>query len=193
MRAVLTNTAPSAIVLSTEDAKAHLRVTHSSEDAEIAAMVEEATEDIERRTGLVLRPATYTFQSSVFRPVFHLPHAPVTAISSVKYYPADSGAQTTLATSQYTSQLNTIPATVQEAYGASWPSVFRRPNAVEIEYTAGYASGDVPNPLLRAIKIWIDCEWHCYKGDQLDRKQRALTNILRQWEVRHPCLVGLHN
>ena len=78
----------------------------------------------------------------------NIPYGPLISVESVKYYDSADVLQT-LATSAYT----------VDVYGNrlkfdDLPDIEDRPNAVEINYTAGFgaASTDVPTPLIQAVK-----------------------------------------
>lgn len=62
---MLTVTTPAAAEpVSLAEAKAHLRITHSSDDALIGALISSAREYVERYTGRALAVASYTFAST---------------------------------------------------------------------------------------------------------------------------------
>lgn len=90
--------------------------------------------------------------------VIWLPFAPLVAIASVKYYPADGGSQATFSSGSYTAVcVNDLvsPGGVMLKSTASWPSLADRPDAVEINFTAGHgaAATAVPANLRHAVLI----------------------------------------
>jgi uncharacterized phiE125 gp8 family phage protein len=81
-----------------------------------------------------------------------LPRSPVAAITSVKYYDEDE-TLTTWSSSEYDADLNRTPARITLAYGESYPTVYDRPDTIQVSYTAGYgtSASDVPASLRVAI------------------------------------------
>jgi len=135
-------TAPTAAILTTAEAKIHLRIDHSTEDAYIAGLVETAREFIEEVTGRSLITRTYTAKLDAWPPgnVIRLPYPPLLTVTSIKYTDED-GAVLTFAASDYTVDTYSEPGRIVLASDASWPSVTLADiNGVEIIWTAGYGA-----------------------------------------------------
>lgn len=146
-------TAAAGLAISVAEAKAHLRVDVTDEDALIELYIKAATEAAEQATGRAIMAQTWELTQDAFASVLHLTRIPVASVTSLKYIDAD-GTQQTLGTMLY--QLDNFDdfsaAKVTPAYGASWPSTRPVPNAVAVRYVAGYGSAaDVPS----SIKDWI--------------------------------------
>jgi len=77
---------------------------------------------------------------------------PVQSVSWIKYYATD-GTLTTLSTAAYWSSPNNRPPRLTAADGYSWPETqYRRPEAVQAQYVAGYANYATLDPgILRAL------------------------------------------
>ena len=97
--------------------------------------------------------------------------APLLAVTSVKYYNLN-GTLTTLSASNY--WVNTVaePGEVQFVYDFTPPELqCGRSNAIEIEFTAGYAASGtdaekkaaVPDPIKHAMKILMT-DMHEHRG-----------------------------
>lgn len=69
-----------------------------------------------------------------------LPHPPLISVDSFQYLDAD-GATQTLATTEYDVHAQYEPGFIIPAWEVTWPTIRRRPNALVITYTAGYAPG----------------------------------------------------
>lgn len=151
-------TPPDDPVVTTAEAKLHLRVDASDEDALIDALVAAATADAEHLMGRAVMPQAWRLTLDSFycdgtaTPIM-LARPTVTAITAVEYLQESDGVLTTLdaadyvlaASSDYTARL--VPA-----FGATWPAVRAMPGAVHIGFTCGYAdAASVPAP----IKAWI--------------------------------------
>lgn len=140
-------------VLTLAQAKLHLRVSHSGEDALIAALVAAATEHAQTETRRQLVTATLRMTVDAFPAcgVIALHRTPVQAITGITYVD-QAGDTQTLAPANYVVDTASAPARVVRADAAVWPSTEPRPNAVAITFTAGYgAAAAVPD----GIKAWM--------------------------------------
>lgn len=146
-------TPASALAVSLAEAKLHLRVTGSAEDALIEALVVAATEMAEQATGTAIMPQTWALTLDAFPGSFELKLPPVASVSSIQYFDAD-GVLQTLGSALYTldAAADQAPAYVVPAYGTSWPATRNQVNAVTLQFVAGYANAAaVPD----SIKAWI--------------------------------------
>ena len=161
-------TAPVVEPLTVAEAKNHLRVEHNSEDDGIEALIASARSYAERVTGRQLITATWRIKLNRFPcgylEAIEIPIAPLLTVVSVKYRdPAD--VLQTLATSEYVVDAPAGPyATTGRVYLAlnkSWPAIAYRPDAVEVEFTAGYgpAAVNVPEELRQALLLLIE-HWY---------------------------------
>lgn len=146
-------TAPTVLPVSVAEAKAHLRVDTTDDDALITALIWDATEAAEQNTGRVMTPQTWTLTLDEFPEALQLTRPPVISVTSVAYVDLDGTSQT-LAGSAYS--LDTADdfgfAYIVPAYGTTWPDTRDQINAVTVVYQAGYAdAASVPAP----IKQWI--------------------------------------
>lgn len=141
------------LAVSLAEAKLHLRVETTDEDALITALVMAATEMAEQKTGRAIMAQTWELTLDAFPDAFQLTRLPVASITSVKYWDA-AGNQQTLSSGQYTLD-NTDdygPAYVVPVYGDTWPDTRAQINAVAVRYVACYANAAaVPE----SIKAWI--------------------------------------
>lgn len=148
-------TPPTASVLTLAEAKVHLRedLVDAGNDALITAIVTAATQDAEHLMGRAILPQTWQLTLDAFPGVIDLPRPTVTSVASVKYVDATTGTVTTLDPSQYQACLGSdIAASIQSAYGCTWPAVRSQPESVQVIFTSGWATpADVPE----LIKAWI--------------------------------------
>ena len=137
--------------VSLEKARSHLRVDCTDEDGLIADDIEAATDAASDRLQRALVPSRYRLTLDAF-PVgaIELLLPPVTSVQSVTYID-DDGATQTMAAQDYYLDAVSEPARLLPAVGTSWPEALDRVNAVQVEYTAGYADSAIPSP----IKSWI--------------------------------------
>lgn len=134
------------------EAKAHLRVTVSSEDALITALITAARTTCEERLRRTLIDTDWQLTLDAFPCALPLRMPRVIAVESVEYVDS-AGAPQTLAGSEYQVDGESEPGWIVPAYGKAWPATREQANAVTVTYSCGYgvAASDVPGP----IKQWI--------------------------------------
>jgi uncharacterized phiE125 gp8 family phage protein len=146
-------TPPATEPVSLAEAKAHLRVTGSDEDALITALIIAAREAAEHETGRALITQTWEKTLDMFPEAIELPNPPVQSVTSIKFLD-ENGDEQTLSSSSYTldNASDSRPAWVTPVYGRTWPDTYAEVNAVKVRYVAGWANAAaVP----QSIKQWI--------------------------------------
>lgn len=150
---------PSAAIVTLAEIKLHIRhaLSDTTEDAYLTSIVEAVTLEAEKYCNRALRPQTWKLFLDWFPDCreIEIPMAPVTAVSSVKYYDGFLSLQT-MNPSLYQVDISSEPSRValSSAQGV-WPTTaLDKINAVEIEFTCGYATAaDVPAGIKHAIKL----------------------------------------
>lgn len=176
MYGLATITPPAEEPVAIGHARLHLRIDHTEEDELLQEWIATARQLTESHTGRRWMEQELRLTLADFYPddcdVIRLPVEPVTAIDAVKYYAAD-GTLTTLATSGYQSWLEHHPPLVAPAPQVTWPTTQTgRLGAVQVEFTAGYASvGDVPGQAKAAILLCLG-HWYEHRGDSDDPNWR---------------------
>jgi uncharacterized phiE125 gp8 family phage protein len=146
-------TAPTTYPVTLAEAKLHLRVDSSTEDAMISAMITSATDVAETIMCRSIMPQTWELTLDAFPDVLEITRAPAVSITSLKYYDT-AGVQQTLSNTLYLlDNVNDFaPAQVVPTYGTVWPETREQTNAVALRFVSGYAdAASVPE----AIKSWI--------------------------------------
>lgn len=145
-------TPPTVEPVTLVDAKAHLRITSSAEDALLAGLITAARQVAESECRRALITQTWEKVLDEFPDEIELPYPPIQAITSIVYIDT-AGAQQTLASAGYFLDSKSEPGWVAPAYGYTWPQTQDAWNVVTITYRAGYGSqaSDVP----QAIRQWI--------------------------------------
>lgn len=142
---------PATEPVSTAEAKAHMRVVHSSDDTLIAALIVAARKQAENILGRSLLPQTWQKTFDEFPDSIELPYPPIQSVTTVDYVEPD-GSPVTLTAASYAVDIASEPGWIVPAYGYDWPDTREQINAVTVTYVAGYANvGAVP----QAIKQWI--------------------------------------
>lgn len=191
-------TRPTFEPITTDQAKAHLRVEIDEDDALIDSLVTAAREWVERYTGLTLCETVLEAAFEGYPDWYiELPKPPVIEIESFKYRDAD-GTDTTLATDQYAlDNAFGIAPRVVPAYGITWPGTRWQASSLRVRYRAGYAragspdeTGFIPQPLVAAIKLLLG---HLYEHREAVTEARDVAEIPLgvQWLCRPYRVEGL--
>ena len=151
-------TPPAAEPVTLQEAKEHLRITGSDEDALLTTFIEVAREYCEEYQNKAYITQTWDLSLDEFpESPYSLPKPPLQSISSIKYYDQDGTEQEFNAT-DYLVDTASVKGRISLAYGKTWPSVTLQPiNGVVIQFVAGYgdATTDVPERIRNAIKVLI--------------------------------------
>lgn len=155
-------TPPTVLPVSLDEAKRHLRVDHDLDDVQIGIAIEAATRHLDGYTGILgramltqtWRDFASTWPASRAIPLSLSPVASITSITS-----RDSdGLVTTLALGtdyRLVSGMSYRPF-ILLARDAALPSPACEPDAVKIDYIAGYGEASaVPAPLRHAILMMV--------------------------------------
>lgn len=159
---------PPEPIISLEEAKAHLRIdaADATEDGYISGLILSAQATIDGPAGwlgrslgqqtLELRDAGFSGPAVPcygrrWRSGLALAYGPVQSVTSVKYLDASAAEQTMPADAYYLENGEVVRLTSS----GSWPSVADRADAFRVRYVAGYADGEVPAPILQAVKIMV--------------------------------------
>ena len=161
--------APSALI-STADAKAHLRVEHSSHDTMIDRLVAAATAALDGPHGFLRRAlVTQTWLWSL--PCFplgselHIPLPPLQSVTSVQYYDASDVQQTLSASAYYTYTADKSDGYIKLKNTQFWPITYERDDAVTVTFVAGYgAASAVPEPIIQAALMRV-ANMYTFAGD----------------------------
>lgn len=144
-------TPASALAVSLAEAKLHLRVDGTDEDALITAMITAATETAEQITGRAIMPQTWALTLDEFPAVIELTRVPVASVTSVTYVDT-AGATQTLTGTRLRNVDDYSSALIVPAYNLEWPETLNDVGVVSVQYVAGYANAAaVPE----SIKSWI--------------------------------------
>jgi hypothetical protein len=102
-----------------------------------------------------------------------IPRAPLVSVASLQYLDP-SGTLQTWASDQYNVDSDSEPGRITATIGTSWPAVQFGPGAVQIAFTAGYASSQaLPSSFNQAIRMLV-AHWYA---------NREATNPLAQRDV----------
>jgi len=167
-RSLTTETAPAVEPVSVSEAKAHLRVDISDDDAYIGALITAARKYCEEYLDRALVSQQLTVRMDTFPYEFELPRPPMatsgTLTATTVTYALDPGSSgtatpttTTLSASSYRVDRDSTPGRIRTVYGGSWPSHLSDPNSVTVTWWAGYGSAgsDVPQSIRHAMLMIV--------------------------------------
>ncbi|MEG3084007.1 head-tail connector protein [Sphingomonas sp. PB2P12] len=166
---------PPEPVVTTDEAKRHLK-QDSDDDAQlIASYVAAATAHIDGPDGWLGRcigVQTLEARVDVFCDAMALPYPPLVDIVAVKYLD-DTGTEITLLPAFY----ETRGTLIGSAFGKRWPSVAVHPESVRIQYRAGYAPRTVGETTISTVPESIKAAILLMAGDLYRNRSTANDKI----------------
>lgn len=149
-------TGAAALAVSLDDVKTHLKISGSSEDTYLTQLIQAATEAAEKYTKRDFITKTYKQVQDVFFDTNAVRKSPNVAVLNIKYYDTDN-VQQTLSPSLYWAANYSQQLVIFAVDTSYWPSTYSRPQAVEINFTAGYgaASTNVPAGIRQALLMIV--------------------------------------
>ena len=168
-------------------AKAHLRILHDDDDAQITNLIVAGVEEFEQRTGRAFSAITAQLRMNEFpAEAIAIPRPPLQAVSSITYTTA--AGVVTLAADNYTVDATHSPGLITPT--TSWPTAIDRPGSIVVSFTAGNpaaCSARIKNALL----LWLDLHYHDSKDDTARRISSRIDAILADRCIHAPDLSGL--
>jgi uncharacterized phiE125 gp8 family phage protein len=155
-------TAPTIEPLLVREAKDWARITDDVEDGIVERLITTARAHVEELTGRALTTQTWQYVLDAFPcggpypGQIDVPRPPLQTVTFLKYLD-QAGVLQTISAADYTVDAKRVPARIIPAYGKSWPSPRGVPNAITVEFIAGYgpAPTDVIEPLRQAIAVLV--------------------------------------
>lgn len=168
---------PLAEPVSVADAKAHMRVDSTAEDALIASLIVTSRLHIEAALGLALLTQAWSYFIDAWprsREIV-LPLKPVQAIATVRVW-AQDGTSQTLAAETYTLDGEGMPPRLVLSRSAAPPAPGRSASGIEIAFSAGFGDAgiDVPAPIRQALLLLVA---HWFENREPNRIGAADTEI----------------
>lgn len=186
--------APTSLPVSLAEAKTHLRVTHSDEDAMIAAYLRAAVARAEEFTGLGLLQQTWQQTFPAFANPMLLYRRPLLQVGSplaavqVTFLDTAGALQTLDPGVVVVTGIGAAIAygAVRLGYGQMWPTVYSAQDAVTITYTIGFGTtaSSVPETIREAILVMVTDRFEnrgsMHEGS-VDELPFGAEALLRQW------------
>tara|TARA_R110000824_G_scaffold5803_2_gene26720 strand:- start:1712 stop:2326 length:615 start_codon:yes stop_codon:yes gene_type:complete len=189
---------PSTVqILTTAEAKTHLRVDFSDDNDYIDSLVLAAQDVIENYCNIKIMDVTITQRCDSWYDSFELYFSPVqnsgkASIEHIKYYnDAATPVLTTWAASNYDFDKYSAPLRVSLADLDSvdgYPNISSMLNAIEITYKIGYSSSsDVPKALKQACLIlvgqWYENRQEAVVGRSVGRIPMTATYLMNRYRI----------
>lgn len=147
---------PTTEPVSLDEAKDHLRVTHTDEDQLIDGLIKLAREDVESFVGRALVTQTWQWILDGWPVVLCVPRPPLQSVTSITYLDENGDSQT-WASSKYQVDTSSHPGRIIPVEGEVYPSLQGETlNRVTVTYVAGYgAASTVPQTFKQAMKLLV--------------------------------------
>jgi len=152
------STAATSEPMTVDEAIRTLQLAVSDDNSYIQALIQVARDVAENATGRALISSTWVGVCEQWPNSgrIELSVAPVSAVSSVKYYADGASALTTVDGANYTVSTGVMPAVITLGDSFSYPSLANRPDAIQVTFTAGYANDTAVPPALKyAVRILL--------------------------------------
>ena len=165
-RSLTRATPPAVEPVTVSEAKAHLRVDVSDDDAYIATLITAAREWCEQYLDRTLIDTQWTMRLDSFPYEIELPRPPIasagTATAVTLTYTLGDDSTATLSSTQYRVDRNSTPGVVRQLRAGTWPANLDDYNAVAVTWWAGYGSSGTSVPaairhaMLMLVAYWYD-------------------------------------
>ena len=182
-------TASTTAIITTAEAKQHLKVDTSADDTYIDDLVQAATESAQVFTNRFFISTTITQHGDKWCDLSVLFKSPVSSTLHIKYYDSDNTIQT-LSPSVYTTDLTHNPARVGLSPNQSFPALADRISAVECKYIVGYgsAASSVPTAIKQAVLLtignWYENRQQVVVGRTATELPKSAQYLLEQYKVQ---------
>ena len=189
MPLVLTS-GPASEPVTVAEAKAHLRVDGSDEDALIASLILTSRLHIEAALGLALVTQGWRFVLDDWPKdrTIELPIRPLQSVSAVRVREGDGGSAI-LASDSYVVDASSAPPRLAPI-AAGWPRPGRVLAGIEVDFTAGYgaAASSVPATLRQALLLLV-AHWFEHRdpieiGSRETRIPAAVSDLLMPYRIK---------
>lgn len=151
--ALVTLTPATALPVSLEELKRHLRIEDDEQNHLLVDLLTAAVAVVELDTGRQIMPATFRLDLPRWKKPLLLPKAPVASITTVRYYSPDDTLEADIS-GNFLEELAAIPPSIAPAPGYALPALSRRADAVQVAFVAGYTTAAlVPEALKIAVRM----------------------------------------
>tara|TARA_R110000824_G_scaffold214736_1_gene400962 strand:+ start:96 stop:674 length:579 start_codon:yes stop_codon:yes gene_type:complete len=188
-KSFVVDTPANAAILTTAEAKAHLKVDTTADDTLIDNLISAATDSAQIFTNRYFIDTIITQYGDSWSDLDILFKSKVSTVSHIKYYDSDNSLQT-LATSVYDTDLTHQPARIGLLPSQSFPGIADRFNAVECKYKVGYGTvgSDVPQGIRQAVLLtvgnWYENRQEVVIGRISTELPKSAQYLLEQYKIQ---------
>lgn len=170
-----------------EEAKTHLKVDDTTDDAYIQFLCESVQEEVEEMADLGLTAKTWELHLDEFPggdQTIEIWMWPVSAVGSVKYTDGDGNTQT-VSSSNYATELDDgKPAKIQPIDSYTWPTTRDTVGAVQVQFTTGFTSPMTCPSDLKSAMLLIIADRFDNREDKGRRFNRVSERIINKYKYR---------
>ena len=168
-RSLTRQTPPAVEPVTLAEAKAHLRVDTTTDDAYIGSLITAAREWCEQYLDRTLVHTQWVMRFDRFPPDgthdIELPRPPMasagTATAVALAFTFENGTTSTYSTASYRVDRDGTPGTVKTLYGQTWPPHLQDDNAISVTWWGGYgASGTSVPAAIRHAMLMLVGHWY---------------------------------
>ncbi len=167
------------------EAKSHCRVDAdlTADDSLLSSFIVAAREIAEQQCERSFILTAWQYTINFFPREIRVPRAPLIAIQSIQYVD-NAGVLQTLDPGEYQATIGGEVTRIHNAYQKNWPTTRVEPDAVRINFTAGYGStaASVPLAIRQAILLMVN-HWYEHRGEDamMADMPKAAENLLRRY------------
>lgn len=188
-RSLTRSSGPAVEPVTVAEAKAHLRVDISDDDAYIGTLITAAREWVEAYLDRTLVNTQWVMRLDSF-PIgdIELPRPPMvssgTATSVTMTYAYSGSVTAVLSSSVYRVDRNSTPGVVRPLYNSQWPPHVNDANAVAVTWWAGYGSSgssvpaSIRHAMLMLIGFWYENRGAVLVGSISKQLEFAVESLL---------------
>ena len=194
-RSLTRQTQPAVEPVTLSEAKAHLRVDTTADDAYIGSLISAAREWCEQYLDRSLVHTQWVMRFDKFPPDgtmdIELPRPPMatagTATAVALTFTYENGTTATYSTASYRVDRDGVPGTVKTLYGQTWPPHLQDDNAISVTWWGGYgASGTSVPAAIRHAMLMLVGFWY------ENRSTVLVGSISKQLEFAVESLLSSH-
>lgn len=173
--------APTSEPVTLAEAKLHLRVDGTDEDALITGLIATARDYVARYTGSFIAPCTLEVRCDTFADFTTAPILPLGAVTGVSYVATDGTSQI-LSSSVYEARSDGLTASIALKAGQSWPAI-QTGSRITVTATVGYVA--IPPAIKQAMLLllgdWYRMRENTAMGAQVLEMPHAVTALLANY------------
>jgi len=141
-------TPPTIPICTLSELKCHLVIEHSEEDTRLNTLLNTCCDVVERDSGLKIRSQVWRQVQKCFSTAVDIEALPVRSVV-VKYYDDNNVLQTLDSSDYYLMNSTNLAAKIYPV--ESFPNIYSRPDAVQIDVTCGYQT--IPPAAKQAVLL----------------------------------------